>query len=190
MEVERLAGCYDYDPNSNYKRDIFTLEKEYNEKLAAVKKGVDTYWLSKPLHTVLNHKHSLYLDGGSDSFRFGFDLQYTNQDGVMKGSIRDRVGTGIFVQYTYKSLSIRNDISFLITKSKESPYGDFSKFAKQLPYNEYKDENGNYLEHVRDWSSFSSRIENPLYEPSLSSFDKSSAEELVNNFSIQLENIS
>ena len=184
LEVERLAGCYDYDPNSNYKRDIFTLEKEYNEKLAAVKKGVDTYWLSKPLHTVLNHKHSLYLDGGSDSFRFGFDLQYTNQDGVMKGSIRDRVGTGIFVQYTYKSLSIRNDISFLITKSKESPYGDFSKFAKQLPYNEYKDENGNYLEHVRDWSSFSSRIENPLYEPSLSSFDKSSAEELVNNFSI------
>ena len=38
LEVERLAGCYDYDPNSNYKRDIFTLEKEYNEKLAAVKK--------------------------------------------------------------------------------------------------------------------------------------------------------
>lgn len=78
LEVERLAGCYDYDPNSNYKRDIFALEKEYNEKLAAVKKGVDTYWLSKPLHTVLNHKHSLYLDGGSDNFRFGFDLQYTN----------------------------------------------------------------------------------------------------------------
>ena len=184
LEVERLAGCYDYDPNSNYKRDIFALEKEYNEKLAAVKKGVDTYWLSKPLHTVLNHKHSLYLDGGSDNFRFGFDLQYTNQDGVMKGSIRDRVGAGIFVQYTYKSLSIRNDISFLITKSKESPYGDFSKFAKQLPYDEYKDENGNYLEYLRDWSSFSSKNENPLYEPNLNSFDKSSGEELVNNFSI------
>ena len=25
LEVERLAGCYDYDPNSNYKRDIFAL---------------------------------------------------------------------------------------------------------------------------------------------------------------------
>ncbi|MFR5656532.1 MAG: SusC/RagA family TonB-linked outer membrane protein [Butyricimonas faecihominis] len=183
LEVERLAGCYDYDPTSNYNRDIFALEKEYNAKLTAVKKGVDTYWLSKPLHTVLNHKHSLYLDGGSDNFRFGFDLQYTNQDGVMKGSIRDRIGAGIFVQYTYKSLSIRNDVSFLITKSKESPYGDFSKYTKQLPYNEYKDENGNYLEYLRAWTDFGAE-ENPLYESTLNSFDKSSSEELVNNFSI------
>ncbi|MFR1240325.1 MAG: hypothetical protein ACLSDJ_04025 [Butyricimonas faecihominis] len=80
-------------------------------------------------------------------------------------------------------MSIRNDVSFLITKSKESPYGDFSKYTKQLPYNEYKDENGNYLEYLRAWTDFGAE-ENPLYESTLNSFDKSSSEELVNNFSI------
>lgn len=185
LEVERLAGCYLYDPESNYQRDPFKLKEEYNQKLAAVKKGVDTYWLSQPLHSVFNHKHSLYIDGGSENFRFGFDLQYTKEDGVMKESLRDRIGAGFFIQYTYKSLSIRNNTSFLLTKSKESPYGTFSEYAKQLPYNVFKDENGDYLETLQSWGTAAgSTLINPLYEPSLNNFDKSSTEELVNNLSI------
>ncbi len=186
LEVERLAGYYVYDPESTYQRNEFELEQEYNEKLANIRKGVDTYWLGKPLHTVFNHKHSLYIDGGNENFRFGLDLQYTGQDGVMKGSARNVMGAGLFVQYIYKTLSIKNNISFMSTKSKESPYGLFSAFAKQLPYNEYKDENGNYLEALKDWGggSFTHNLVNPLYEPSLNNFDKSSTEEWTNNLAI------
>ncbi len=186
LEVERLAGYYVYDPESTYQRNEFELEQEYNEKLTNIRKGVDTYWLGKPLHTVFNHKHSLYIDGGNENFRFGLDLQYTGQDGVMKGSARNVMGAGLFVQYIYKTLSIKNNISFMSTKSKESPYGLFSAFAKQLPYNEYKDENGNYLEALKDWGggSFTNNLVNPLYEPSLNNFDKSSTEEWTNNLAI------
>ncbi len=185
LEVEHLAGFYDVLPESNYQKNEYELQHEYNKKLTYVKQGVDTYWLSKPLHSVFNHKHSLYVDGGSENFRFGLDMQYTLQEGVMKGSKRDRMGAGFFVQYSYKTLSIRNDVSFLLTKSKESPYGDFSKFAKQLPYQKYKDENGNYLDRLESWeTALGNGEENPLYEPSLKNFDKTDAEELINNFSV------
>lgn len=186
LEVERLSGYYVYIPGSANQYNAFDLEQEYNEKLANIARGVDTYWLSKPLHTVFNHKHSLYVDGGNENFRFGLDLQYTGQDGVMKGSVRNVMGAGLFVQYIYKTLSIKNNISFMSTKSKESPYGLFSTFAKQLPYNEYKDENGNYLEGLRDWGrgTLMDDLVNPLYEPSLNNFDKSSTEEWTNNLAI------
>ncbi len=184
LEVERLSGFYEVNPESNYQRDEYALDAEYNAKLANVRRGINTYWLAKPLHTVFNHKHSLYVDGGNENFRFGLDLQYTGQDGVMKGSERNVMGAGLFVQYSYKSLSIKNNISFMSTKSKESPYGLFSKYAKQLPYNEYKDEHGNYLEALRDWGTGNWDLENPLYEPSLNNFDKSSAEEWTNNLSV------
>lgn len=186
LEVERLAGYYEVNSESTYQKDAFELEKEYNGKLANVTKGIDTYWLGKPLHSVFNHKHSLYVDGGNENFRFGLDLQYTGQDGVMKGSVRNVMGAGLFVQYIYKTLSIKNNVSFMSTKSKESPYGLFSTFAKQLPYNEYKDENGNYLEGLRNWGggTLTSDLINPLYEPSLNNFDKSSTEEWTNNLAI------
>ncbi len=95
LETERLAGCYDLAVADDGYTDQYTLDKEYNEKLANVTKGVDTYWLSKPLQTVFNHTHSLYVDGGNESVRFGIELQYANQDGVMKGSLRDRMGAGV-----------------------------------------------------------------------------------------------
>lgn len=74
LEVERLAGCYDFDKNNDGYTDKYTLDKEYSNKLANVVKGVDTYWLAKPLQTVFNHSHSLYIDGGSESVRFGIEL--------------------------------------------------------------------------------------------------------------------
>ena len=75
LETERLAGCFEADPSDQW-ANPYALKKEYNEKLANVTKGVDTYWLSKPLQTVFNHKHSLYVDGGGESVRFGIELLY------------------------------------------------------------------------------------------------------------------
>lgn len=131
LEVERLAGCFVVDENDSY-TDPYNLKKEYNEKLANVTKGVNTYWLSKPLQTVFNHKHSVYVDGGGENVRFGIELLYANQDGVMKGSLRDRVSAGFSLQYTYKTFMLKNQLSYQRVRSEESPYGDFSDYAKAV----------------------------------------------------------
>ena len=63
LEAERLAGCYVSDTPADQER----LNEEYQGKLYNVRRGVDTYWLSKPLRTVFNHNHSLYIDGGTEN---------------------------------------------------------------------------------------------------------------------------
>lgn len=184
LELERIAGCYDPAKNPYTTSSPIELLSEYNSKLANVMKGVDTYWLAKPLRTAFNHKHSIYIDGGSDAFRFGVDFQYANQDGVMKGSKRDRLGAGVYLQYVYRNVSIKNYTSFLQTDSEESPYGSFSKYTTALPYDEFKDENGNYLETLRDWSGTMQERENPLYEAGLQNFNRSKSQEFINNLSV------
>lgn len=184
LELERRVGFYDIDKSDGYTPE-YTLKKEYYEKLANVKEGVDTYWLAKPLRTVFNHNHSLYIDGGSNSVRFGIDMKYSNQDGVMKGSRRENLGAGAYIQYNYKSLSIKNYFSYTQTNSADSPYGSFSKFAEQLPYDKYKDENGRVLEEMHYWGSGTdSNKENPMYEATLHNFSKQKREELLNNLSV------
>ena len=185
LETERLAGCYDLAVADDGYTDQYTLDKEYNEKLANVTKGVDTYWLSKPLQTVFNHTHSLYVDGGNESVRFGIELQYANQDGVMKGSLRDRMGAGVSLSYNYKTFLVKNTVTYQSVRTKESPFGNFADFAKQLPYDTYKDENGVYYPTMKSWGrgSESNRV-NPMYEPSLHNFDKGASEEFINNLSI------
>lgn len=180
LETERLAGCYDLAVADDGYTDQYTLDKEYNEKLANVTKGVDTYWLSKPLQTVFNHTHSLYVDGGNESVRFGIELQYANQDGVMKGSLRDRMGAGVSLSYNYKTFLVKNTVTYQRVRTKESPFGNFADFAKQLPYDTYKDENGVYYPTMKSWGrdSESNRV-NPMYEPSLHNFDKGASEEFI-----------
>ena len=59
---------------------------DYAERLERVKKGVNTYWLSHPLHVAVGHKHSLYVEGGDQSVRYGIDVNYQANPGVMKKS--------------------------------------------------------------------------------------------------------
>ena len=98
------------------------MEKRYNAKLNNVVKGIDTYWLSLPLQTAFNHKHSLFVEGGSENLRFGVDLSYYNEDGVMKESFRDRLGAGVTLDYHLKNLQVKNQTTYNITKSKEIFY--------------------------------------------------------------------
>lgn len=67
--TEIAAGIY----KSEDRDEQYKLDQEYNGKLSNITKGVNTYWLSKPLRTVFNHKHSVYIEGGSQDIRFGVD---------------------------------------------------------------------------------------------------------------------
>ena len=43
-------------------------------------------------------------------------------------------------------------------RSQESPYGSFSDYTSKLPYDEYKDENGKYLETTYPWTGGSGEV--------------------------------
>ena len=74
LEFERRVGRYS---NLNSTEQEIRLMQSYNKKLSDIARGVDTYWLSEPLQTGLNHRHSLYATGGEGAFMFGLGLSYT-----------------------------------------------------------------------------------------------------------------
>lgn len=147
LETEVAAGVFEDLAKDN----PLGAEQQYYAKLASITRGVDTYWLSKPLQTSFNHKHSLSVDGGSDNFRFGIQLSYNNEDGVMKESFRNRVGAGVYLDYRIGSFQLKNMVTYTNTRSQESPYGAFSDYTGCQPYDPYKDDKGNYLENLPNW---------------------------------------
>lgn len=66
MQHGVAAGIY----KSEDRDEQYKLDQEYNGKLSNITKGVNTYWLSKPLRTVFNHKHSVYIEGGFSRYSF------------------------------------------------------------------------------------------------------------------------
>ncbi len=180
LETEVAAGVFEDLAKDN----PLGAEQQYYAKLASITRGVDTYWLSKPLQTSFNHKHSLSVDGGSDNFRFGIQLSYNNEDGVMKESFRNRVGAGVYLDYRIGSFQLKNMVTYTNTRSQESPYGAFSDYTGCQPYDPYKDDEGNYLENLPNWDGKNEKRPNPLYESTLSNFDKSKYEEFVDNLGI------
>ena len=171
LETERRAGYYDGPLN----------EPKYLEKLEYVARGVDTYWIGQPLRNTFSHKHSVYIQGGVENIRFALDLLYNKNNGVMKESYRDNIGAGLTLDYRYKKLQVKNYFSYRTNKNQESPYGNFSDYTKILPYNEIKDEYGNYLKRVK-YGDFEQL--NPLYEATLNSFDESSYREILDNIGV------
>ena len=100
----------------------------------------------------------------------------------MKESYRDRISMGLYLDYHIKSFQIKNYISYGVTRSADSPYGNFSDYTSKLPYSEYKNGDGTYKRELEAWHISSDRT-NPLYEASLKSFNKTEYHELINNLS-------
>ena len=179
LEAEVLAGAFIGETELD-KRSLY---QEYMEKLTAVNKGMDTDWLAQPLRDEFNHKHSLYVEGGSQELRFGVSFKYDSQGGVMKGSSRDRVGAGLDLGYRMNSVQIKNQITFDRVKAVDSPYGSFSDYAKILPYSTPYDEEGNLVQKFPYWHVGSDK--NPLYEAlKTNNFSKNGYTEFANNLSV------
>lgn len=182
LEAEVASGMYEAEGEDFWFKKIRI--EEYQGKLKNVREGVNTYWLAKPLRTEFNHKHSLYLEGGNEEFRYGIDLGYNNENGVMKGSYRDRIDAGFSIYYTTSKVQVSNYISYGVTKEKESPYGEFSQYTKMLPYERYKDDDGKML-RILQWSRvLDFEPYNPLYEADLGNYDKGQTNVLVENLSV------
>ncbi|HUP12156.1 MAG TPA: carboxypeptidase-like regulatory domain-containing protein, partial [Niastella sp.] len=89
LEFERLAGKYTVYRNLATNTAIQPeLDSMYNDKLNAVLRGVNTYWMSEPLRIGLHNNFSLYVDGGDKNVTYGVGAKYGRVNGVMKGSGR------------------------------------------------------------------------------------------------------
>lgn len=159
------------------------LEKIYNQKLQNIEQGVSTDWLALPLRNAVSHKHSVYIDGGSKDVRYGLDLKYDRQNGVMKESFREKTGFGFSLSYQVKGFLFKNYASYDGMSSQESPYGTFSEYAKMNPYDTYLDEHGRVVKGMKAWHDNSYR--NPMYDATLGSFDKAKYREFYDNFNVR-----
>lgn len=159
LEYEKKAGLYDD------KTDVlgtYNAEEEYAKRYKNVLEGIDTYWLSQPVRNTFSHAHSLFIEGGAESVRYGIDLAYNKQNGVMKVSGRDRINMGFSLIYRIKEkITIKNYISYAHVKERNSPYGNYSIYGKQNPYERIKDENGDLIPLLMNGEA------NPLYDAQL-----------------------
>lgn len=180
LQAELDAGLYAFDA-PDFSESIYTKNETYYQKLNEVNRGVDTYWLSKNLRTSVNHQHSLYIDGGENDVRWGIELKYAGNKGVMRDSKRDTYGAGLFLDYRIGRFQLMNRVSYDANGSTDSPYS-FSQFSHMLPYNvPIDEETGKYLQKLR----FGYSVLNPLYEREyLSSFSKSKYHTLQDNLAV------
>ena len=124
LAVERAAGLYDENPEDPHA--VQDLEEKYYATLKDVLRGVDTYWLSKPVRIGVGQKYNVRLEGGSEEFRWSAGVSYNNIAGAMKGSKRNTFSGTITLSYTLKNLLFQNQTILDYNTSTESKYGDFS----------------------------------------------------------------
>ena len=191
LEFERLAGYYgDLDANGEIESEYD--QRLYYQRLAEVKRGVDTYWMSEPLRFATSHSHNLFAEGGDDRMRYGLGFSYNKTQGVMKGSDRDVINGNVQLLYRYKSLSFKNYLNLDYSMSSREKV-TFSKFSQANPYHRKKNEDGvveqvleiytdsdanspTYLQELKNY--------NPLYDMTLGSSDETSSFGFTNNFEI------
>ena len=76
LEIEKRAGIYTDQFGHPYTQQMY--DEKYEALYKEVLRGVNTYWLDKPLRVGVGHKHSLMFEGGDDVVRYGIDFQYNN----------------------------------------------------------------------------------------------------------------
>ena len=180
LETERLAGLYD---SNTPEIDPYT--NGYYQRLNNVLTGVDTYWLSQGLRTALNHKHSVFIDGGENDVRWGVELGFRGTEGVMKHSSRKNANAAFYVDYRIGGLQIKNKVTYTYNKSTDVPFNSFSDYSHLLPYMRLYDENGDYVRRLEKFDGASGTQVNPLYEINFyNSFDHSGYDEVTDDLSL------
>lgn len=174
LEFERKNGVWD---NENY-------QMLYEELKAAIDKGENYDWLSVPVRTGIGQTHRLSFMGGSDDWRFRFDLSYDSTVGVMKGSDRNNFNGTLEVDYMTDKWTVMQSLSVGLNTSEDSPYGSFSDYARMNRYWNPYDENGNAMDYYYHPLN-SNPIDNPLYNWSVGCWNDSEYTSLRSNTSIR-----
>ena len=189
LEFEKKAGRYDAQYHDNDEQ-LF-LDSLYNLNMAEVARGVNTYWMSEPLRTAITHKHNLYAEGGNEAVRYGLGFTYNKTNGVMKQSSNDLAGANFDLTYRKGQFLLSNKMSYDYYQQ-EDPIVSFTEFAKANPY--YRKGTGGgeverYLANIQ-YSGNSLKVENPLYNYSLNSFNKKTRSSFNNKLNMEFKILS
>lgn len=189
LEVERLAGLFNTYASGIRPDADAVLRTRYANRLAAVQRGVNTYWLSQPVRTGFGQRHSLFLEGGDKNFRYGLDLGYNAVAGVMKNSGRETYSGAMNFTYSNKGIQVKNVLSVIFNNAQNSNYGSFADYARQNPYWSPYDDKGDYvrvLETVINpvTPTQLTNYYNPLYNTTLNTVDKSGYSTVMNQSSL------
>ncbi|CAM3453142.1 SusC/RagA family TonB-linked outer membrane protein [Flavobacterium chungbukense] len=193
LEFERLSGAFIVKDGTTETTPL-TWDKEYNRRLAAVRSGVNTYWLNEPIQMGITSGHSLNFGGGSEEFRFNIAGNYKTLTGTMKGSEHNTWGYNTTLTYRKNKLNISNQFFVSGGNNQESPYGSFETWAKVSPYYPKVNENGvitRYLDGsslpLTSLQTIVNHPANPLYNVFLGSYDKGNDFNFTNNFAINYD---
>lgn len=192
LEFERLSNAYYAGQVAAEKQ--YQWDKVYNDRLADVRRGVNTYWLKEPIQMGITSGHSLNLGGGTEEFRFNISGNYKTLSGTMKGSEHNTWGYNVGLTYKKNKLSINNVLYVSGGDNQESPYGTFDIWAKASPYYPKYNENGIITRYL-DGSSLPvdknaiivNQAPNPLYNVFLASYDKGNNFNFTNNFALNYD---
>jgi TonB-linked SusC/RagA family outer membrane protein len=165
LQFEKLSGIYaiPYVPSG------WTGDSTYNARLAAVASGVNTDWLSIPVHMGFTERHSIQMAGGSKELLFQAGVNYRDQNGVMKGSDRNTWSGNINLAYRKGKINVSNILTVSNLVSNESPYGAFSNFAMANPYYPKTNADGSLSPFMDPGPN---TAPNPLYNASLFSINR------------------
>lgn len=183
LAVELKAGVY------NNTTSLEELER-YQSKLREVKRGVDTYWLDKPLRTAVQHRHSLTFEGGDRALRYKLYFGGNFTPGVMKGSKRNTMTGSLDLQYRFKKVMLKNSITVDNSLGDESPWGSFSEYTKLNPYLRPYGPNGELLKRLDSFDSQfrgydNTSYPNPMYDATLHTKNRTTSFGVREQFSIE-----
>ena len=170
IEAEWRAGLYS-------QTDLASL-RDYQSRLREVRRGVDTYWLSQPLRTSVQHRHAVTLEGGSQALRYKLYAGLNETPGVMKGSKRSTQTASLDLSYRFNKFLLKNSVTVDNAVGTDSPYGSFSQYALLNPYLRPYDENGNVNKIMQTWNmlyagdSGTYEVANPMYNATFHSLDR------------------
>ena len=185
LEYERMAGLYTAaSPDEisattgNYRQ--YELDELYNQRYQAVRSGVNSDWLAQPVRTGFSQDHSLRLHGGVQNLRYELNARYANTQGVMKGDYRRRINVGFYLDYYLNNKFLfSNRSTYSDVRAQDTPYGNFSDYAKMNPYDRMYNDDGSVNTNL-SWD-----LNNPLYEATLGSFSKTKSASFTNTTNLR-----
>ena len=138
IEFERLSGRYDPSivETANQTQTAIEVTENYYARLNSIAQGVNTDWLAQPVRIGVNQKHSMYVQGGSETFMFGIGGMYNGNTGVMKGSDREVFSGNLDMIYRVKKFQFSNKFS-LSNADYNNPLVAFSGVCQCQPLLSY-----------------------------------------------------
>lgn len=182
LQFEKLSGEYGtMDINGNLLEE--SPASRYYQRLADVRRGVNTYWMGDPLRYGITHGHNVFAEGGDDKMRYGIGLSYNGTEGVMKGSDREVINGNIRLIYRWNKFSFTESLNIDNTEVNREMV-PFSEYSRANPYyRKYNAEGEAYkILETNQVIAGVVNIYNPLYNASLNNFDETSGLSFRNNF--------